>query len=176
MVHVAGELFPGLAQGFMVRPARHIQRFAAVVFPVAQVADLVFASCAQGQVAAAGAGLQALDVRADGVVTQPGFTQRNDTKAVNDLELVPTTAGGDTFQLVFKGRKVAASQVNVQTSEGWYRTLTPSQDGTVSFKPYFPGLYVLEVTARVDNGSVTLDGKKYTDVRHTTTLSFEVKP
>ncbi|MCB4785333.1 MULTISPECIES: DUF4198 domain-containing protein [unclassified Delftia] len=114
---------------------------------------------------------------ANGVLTyyQARFG-RNDTKAVNDLELVPTTAGGDTFQLVFKGRKVAASQVNVQTSEGWYRTLTPSQDGTVSFKPYFPGLYVLEVTARVDNGSVTLDGKKYTDVRHTTTLSFEVKP
>lgn len=114
---------------------------------------------------------------ANGVLTyyQARFG-RNDTKAVNDLELVPTTAGGDTFQLVFKGRKVAASQVNVQTSEGWYRTLTPSQDDTVSFKPYFPGLYVLEVTARVDNGSVTLDGKKYTDVRHTTTLSFEVKP
>ena len=114
---------------------------------------------------------------ANGVLTyyQARFG-RNDTKAVNDLELVPTTAGGDAFQLMFKGRKVAASQVNVQTSEGWYRTLTPSQDGTVSFKPYFPGLYVLEVTARVDNGSVTLDGRKYTDVRHTTTLSFEVKP
>ncbi|MDR0224864.1 MAG: hypothetical protein LBI66_00445 [Burkholderiaceae bacterium] len=101
---------------------------------------------------------------------------RNDTQAVNDLEIVPTTPGGDSFQLVFKGRKVAASQVNVQTSEGWYRTLAPAQDGTVSFKPYFPGLYVLEVTARVDNGSVTLDGKKYDDVRHTTTLSFVVQP
>jgi hypothetical protein len=32
------------------------------------------------------------------------------------------------------------------------------------------------VTARVDNGSVTLDGKKYDDVRHSTTLSFEVRP
>lgn len=114
---------------------------------------------------------------ANGVLTyyQARFG-RNDTKAVNDLELVPTTPGGDAFQLVFKGRKVAASQVNVQTSEGWYRTLTPAQDGTVSFKPYFPGLYVLEVTARVDNGSVTLDGKKYDDVRHSTTLSFEVRP
>lgn len=113
----------------------------------------------------------------DGVLTyyQARFG-RHDTKALNDLEIVPTTPGGDTFQLVFKGRKVAASQVNVQTSEGWYRTLTPAQDGTVSFRPYFPGLYVLEVTARVDNGSVTLNGKKYSDVRHTTTLSFEVTP
>lgn len=112
---------------------------------------------------------------ADGVLTyfQAKFG-RAETKAVNDLELVPTEAGGNTFQLVFKGRPVAASQVNVDTSEGWRRVLTPAKDGTVSFVPSFPGLYVLEVSARVDNGAVTIDGKKYADVRHTATLSFEV--
>jgi hypothetical protein len=99
---------------------------------------------------------------------------RAETRAVNDLELVPTEPNGNTYQLVFKGRPVAASQVNVDTSEGWHRVLTPAKDGTVSFVPYIPGLYVLEVTARVNNGSVTLDGKKYDDVRHTATLSFEV--
>lgn len=99
---------------------------------------------------------------------------RAETKAVNDLELVPTEPHGNTYQLVFKGRPVAASQVNVETSEGWRRVLTPGKDGTVSFTPYFPGLYVLEVSARVNNGSVTLDGTKYDDVRHTATLSFEV--
>lgn len=101
---------------------------------------------------------------------------RTETKAVNDLELVPTEPGGNTFQLVFKGRPVAASQVNVDTSEGWRRVLTPAKDGTVSFTPAFPGLYVLEVTARVNNGSVTLDGTKYDDVRHTATLVFEIAP
>lgn len=98
---------------------------------------------------------------------------RVETKAVNDLELVPTEPNGNTYQLIFKGQPVAASQVNVETTEGWHRTLTPAKDGTVSFVPYIPGLYVLEVTARVNNGSVTLDGKKYDDVRHTATLSFE---
>lgn len=113
----------------------------------------------------------------DGVLTyyQARFG-RSETTAVNDLELVPTEANGHTFQLVFKGRPVAASQVNVDTSEGWRRTLTPAKDGKVSFTPSFPGLYVLEVTARVNNGSVTLNGKKYDDVRHTATLSFEVTP
>ena len=112
---------------------------------------------------------------ADGVLTYfQAKSGRTDTKAVNDLELVPTEAGGNSFQLVFKGRPVAASQVNVETSEGWRRVLTPAKDGTVSFVPSFPGLYVLEVSARVNNGSVTLDGRKYTDVRHTATLSFEV--
>lgn len=111
----------------------------------------------------------------DGVLTyyQARFG-RTETKSVNDLELVPTEPGGNTYQLILKGRPVAASQVNVDTSEGWHRTLTPAKDGTVSFVPYIPGLYVLEVTARVNNGSITLNGKKYDDVRHTATLSFEV--
>lgn len=111
----------------------------------------------------------------DGVLTylQARFG-RAETKPLNDLELVPTEPGGNRFQLFFKGRPVAASQVHVETSEGWRRVLAPAQDGTVGFTPWMPGLYVLEVTARVNNGSVTLDGKTYQDVRHTATLSFEV--
>jgi hypothetical protein len=98
---------------------------------------------------------------------------RADTKAVNDLELVPTESGGNTFKLMWKGTTVSATQVNVETSAGWRRTLAPAKDGTVRLDTPFPGLYVLEVTARV-NGSATVDGKKYDDVRHTATLSFEV--
>lgn len=98
---------------------------------------------------------------------------RNETRAANDLELVPTTPGGNTFKLVWKGQTVAASQVNVDTSAGWQRTLAPARDGTVSLETPFPGLYVLEVTARV-NGAATVDGTKYENVRHTATLSFEV--
>ncbi len=99
---------------------------------------------------------------------------RNETKAVNDLELVPTEPNGNTFKLVWKGNTVAASQVNVETSAGWSRVLKPAADGTVTLPTQFPGLYLLEVTARV-NGSVTVDGKKYDDVRHTATLTFDVK-
>ena len=99
---------------------------------------------------------------------------RSETKAVNDLELVPTEANGNTFKLVWKGNTVAATQVNVETSEGWHRVLKPAKDGTVTLNPLFPARYFLEVSARV-NGSVTLNGKKYEDVRHTATLTFEVK-
>ena len=98
---------------------------------------------------------------------------RQETKAVNDLELVPTSSNGNTFKLVWKGTVVAASQVNVTTSAGWVRTLKPAEDGSVSLETPFPGLYLLEVTARV-NGSMTYQGKKYEDVRHTATLSFVV--
>ncbi|WP_326536744.1 hypothetical protein [Pseudorhodoferax sp.] len=113
---------------------------------------------------------------ADGVLTYfQARYGRAEAKALNDLELVPTEPNGNRFQLYFKGRPVAASQVNVQTSEGWRRTLAPAADGTVGFTPWMPGLYVLEVTARVNNGSVTREGKKYDDVRHTATLAFEVQ-
>lgn len=98
---------------------------------------------------------------------------RAEARAVNDLELVPTEPNGNTFKLVWKGNTVPASQVNVDTSEGWRRVLKPAKDGTVTLGTPFPGLYLLEVTARV-NGAVTVDGKKYEDVRHTATLSFEV--
>lgn len=98
----------------------------------------------------------------------------NDTKAVNDFELVPTTPNGNTFQLMWKGKPVAAAQVNVATSQGWRRVMSSAEDGTIPFDTPFTGLYVLEVTARVNNGSVTVDGKQYNDVRQTATLSFEV--
>lgn len=98
---------------------------------------------------------------------------RQETTAISDLELVPTTAGGNTFRLFWKGSPVAASQVNVFTSEAWSRVLRPDADGTVSFKPSFPALYVLEVSAQV-NGAATVDGKKYEEVRHVATLSFRV--
>lgn len=98
---------------------------------------------------------------------------RSETKALSDLELVPTEPGGQVFKLVWKGQPVAASQVQVDTSAGWRRALKPAADGSVHMETPFPGLYVLEVTAKV-NGSVVIDGVKYEDVRHTATLSFEV--
>lgn len=98
---------------------------------------------------------------------------RQETKAVSDLELTPTSAGGNVFRLYWKGAPVNATQVNVYTSEGWSRTLRPAADGTISFTPAFPALYVLEVSAKV-NGAATVDGKKYDDIRHVATLSFRV--
>lgn len=117
----------------------------------------------------------ALRVGSDGVLTYfQARYGRQETKAVNDLELVPTTPGGNTFQLYFKGRPAAASLVNVETASGWRKALTPAKDGTVTLDTPMPGLYVLEISARVNNGNVTLDGKKFEDIRYTATLSFEV--
>ncbi|MDR2452853.1 MAG: DUF4198 domain-containing protein [Candidatus Accumulibacter sp.] len=123
----------------------------------------------------ADARFSALRAGSDGVLTyfEARFGRR-ETTPVNSLELVPTTPDGNTFRLFFKGQPVAASRVNVETSEGWRRVLTAAPDGTVRFHTSFPGIYVLEVSAQVNNGNVTLEGKTYKDVRYTATLSFEV--
>ncbi|WP_175154213.1 hypothetical protein [Phytopseudomonas flavescens] len=109
----------------------------------------------------------------DKLVIYEAKAGRHETKAVNDLELVPTTSGGNAFKLYWKGSVVSASQVNVYTSEQWTRTLKPDADGVVSFDPSFPARYVLEVVAQV-NGAATVDGKRYDSVVHVATLSFEV--
>ena len=100
---------------------------------------------------------------------------RSETRAQNDLELVPTAPGGNTFALHWKGTVVPASQVNVYTSEQWSRSLKPAADGTVTLATPFPARYVLEVSAQV-NGGASVDGKRYDSVIHVSTLSFEVRP
>lgn len=119
----------------------------------------------------------AVEPLADGIVYyHHAKLGRSETQAVNDLELVPTEANGNVFKLIWKGRPVAASLVNVDTSAGWRRQLTPNEDGSITMPTPFPALYVLEITVRIDDGSVTIDGKQYKDVRHNATLSFEVQP
>ncbi|WP_244917878.1 DUF4198 domain-containing protein [Pseudacidovorax intermedius] len=99
---------------------------------------------------------------------------RKETLPVNDLELVPTEPEGRRFRLMWKGRPVAATQVEVQTDAGWQRLLLPEADGLVTLSTPFPGLYVLSVTASVDGGKVRFEGRDYSEVRHSATLSFEV--
>lgn len=101
---------------------------------------------------------------------------RSETKAVNDLELVPLTTNGNTFQLIWKGQKVAIPQVKVTTSEpGWNRVLLPDANGNVTLTTPFPATYVLELSAKL-NGSTTLGDKTYQDVRHVVSLSFKAGP
>lgn len=99
---------------------------------------------------------------------------RTETKAGNDLELVPISPNGNTFKLHWKGSVVSASQVNVHTSQEWNRTIKPAADGSVTLDTPFAGRYVLEVAAQV-NGAVKVDGKQYDSVVHVATLSFTVE-
>jgi hypothetical protein len=104
---------------------------------------------------------------------------RNDILPSSDLELVPTEANGTKFFLYYKGRQVPATQVNVETSSGWRRTLTPAADGSVSltspeFPKLFPSRYVLDAGAKV-GGRFSFGNKFMDSATFNTTLSFEVK-
>lgn len=117
----------------------------------------------------------ALRVGDDGVLTY--FQARyglQETTALNDLELVPTKPGATTFQLFFKGQPANAVQVLVDTAAGWRKSLKPDKNGLITLDTPIPGLYVLQISARLNNGSVLIDDKKYEDIRYTATLSFEV--
>jgi hypothetical protein len=98
---------------------------------------------------------------------------RNETRAMNDLELVPTEANGNTFKLYWKGNAAPASQVNVMTEDGWTRVLKAEPDGSVKLSTSVPGLYVLWIEVQV-NGGASIDGKPSDSVRHIATLSFRV--
>lgn len=126
--------------------------------------------------AGAAGDLRMLAKRADGktLTLFEAREGRSETAAKNDLELVPTTPGGNVFKLHWKGTVVSASQVNVHTSAQWTKVLKPDADGGVTLDTPFPGRYVLEVAAQI-NGSATVDGKSYDSVTHVATLSFEVK-
>ncbi|ODU60175.1 MAG: hypothetical protein ABT02_07205 [Comamonadaceae bacterium SCN 68-20] len=142
------------------------------VAPMATAADHYSFAPGEGD-----ARFTALRVGGNGVLTYfQARHGRQETKAANDLELVPAEPGGNTFRLFFKGRPAHASRVNVDTAAGWRKSLTPNADGSVTLDTPIPGLYVLEVSAKLNDANVTIDGKKYEDVRYTATLSFEVKP
>lgn len=138
--------------------------------PVAAAADHYSFASSVGD-----ARFTALRVGGDDVLTYfQARHGRQEITAVNDLELVPTGPGGSTFRLFFKGRPASASRVNVEAAAGWCKSFTPNPDGTVTLDTPIPGLYVLEVSAKVNDASVAINGKKYEDVRYTATLSFEV--
>jgi len=103
---------------------------------------------------------------------------RSETKAVNDLELVPTEANGSKFHLVWKGKPVTSAVVSAQTSAGWRQTLQAGPDGVISlttpeFPDLFPSRYVLNATVKL-NGEAILEGKAYDQVRYSATLTFDV--
>jgi len=185
---------PAVADALWLQPARGGQaevRAGTLAKPLAALPALKDPKASQGGqpvAARAEAGRFAIDAGADadlhftavhpgaqGVLTHyQARLGRRDTVPANDLELVPTTPGGTTFRLMWKGKAVAAAQVEVETAEGWSRTLRPDADGSVTLTTPFPGLYVLEVSARVDGKGASFEGQDYPDVRHTATLSFEV--
>src|SRR5262245_52563283 len=96
---------------------------------------------------------------------------RAETTAKLDLELVPTTADGNTLVLLFYGVPLAKTEVTVIGPPKWEKHLTTDDQGRIDMPTPWSGRYVLEVTHFEANAAIS-DNAKFDCPRHITSLSF----
>ncbi len=99
---------------------------------------------------------------------------RSDTRAVLPLEIVPVTAGGNSFRLLLDGQPVPKAKVTVIGPPRWTKQFTTDAEGVIAIQTPWPGQYVLEAIVSSDDKSGSWSGKAYTRLRHVSTLSFVV--
>lgn len=96
---------------------------------------------------------------------------RAETAAALDLELVPVSAGGNRFTLLFRGEPVTKTEVTVFGPPQWQKSFYTDAQGQLTIDTPWAGFYVLEA-AHEEPKAGNLDGKPYEKTRHITTLSF----
>jgi hypothetical protein len=96
---------------------------------------------------------------------------RAETTAKLDLELVPTTADGNTLVLLFYGVPLAKTEVTVIGPPKWEKHLTTDDQGRIDMPTPWSGRYVLEVT-HFEAKAGSSDNEKFDRTRHIASLSF----
>ncbi|MBS7810432.1 DUF4198 domain-containing protein [Roseococcus pinisoli] len=99
---------------------------------------------------------------------------RTETRGVLDLELVPVTANGNEFTLMFRGQPLPRTEVTLVAPPLWERKLRTDAEGRVTFETPWAGRYVAEA-AHVDNQAGGTGEGAYTRQRFVSTLSFAVR-
>jgi uncharacterized GH25 family protein len=96
---------------------------------------------------------------------------RSETVAKLDLELIPTTANGNVFVLMFQGAPLAKAEVTIIGPPKWEKPLVTDEQGRVTLPLPWAGSYVLEITYFDEKPG---SGKeKFTRTRHISSLYFE---
>ena len=112
----------------------------------------------------------------DGKFQAAVFTSRagrSDTQAVLDFELVPVTANGNTFTLLFKGQPQADKKVTVVTPDKWTKGFKTDKAGRIEVPVKDKGRYILIGAHEAPAvGEVEIAGQKVEKLGYTTTLSF----
>lgn len=98
---------------------------------------------------------------------------RSETRALLELELVPTVAGGNTFALLLRGQALPRAEVTLVAPPRWERRLRTDSEGKVTFPTPWTGRYVAEAIHTEEQSGGTGDGA-YAKRRLVSTLSFEV--
>ncbi len=79
------------------------------------------------------------------------------------------------LKAVLNGQPLANKQVSVFSPEGWSKEFSTDENGLITFKPIWPGRYVVEASNFVKN-SGQHNGKEYKAEWQGATSSFEVIP
>ncbi|MGE3541563.1 MAG: DUF4198 domain-containing protein [Candidatus Tectimicrobiota bacterium] len=96
---------------------------------------------------------------------------RLETQAQLELELVPTTANGAIFVLMFRGAPLPRASVTVMGPPKWEKPLRTDDQGRLTVPTPWAGRYVLTV-AHVENQAGNFHGEAFDRLRHVATLSF----
>ena len=96
---------------------------------------------------------------------------RTETAAKLDLELVPTTADGNTFVLIFSGAPLPKAELTIIGPSKWEKPLVTDEQGRVTLPTPWAGRYVLEVT-HFDEKAGGSGEEKFNRTRHISSLSF----
>ncbi len=96
---------------------------------------------------------------------------RAETAAKLDLELVPTTANGNTLVLIFSGAPLPKAELTIIGPSKWEKPLVTDEQGRVTLPTPWAGRYVLEVT-HFDEKTGGSGEEKFNRTRHISSLSF----
>jgi uncharacterized GH25 family protein len=96
---------------------------------------------------------------------------RAETAVKLDLELVPTTANGNTFVLIFVGAPLPKAEITIIGPPKWEKPLVTDEQGRVTVRTPWVGRYVLEVT-HFDEKAGGSGDEKFNRTRHISSLSF----
>ncbi|MEA5125473.1 DUF4198 domain-containing protein [Xanthomonas floridensis] len=97
---------------------------------------------------------------------------RATTSAKLDLELVPTTANGNTLTVLYRNKPLPKAEVTVIDPQKWQKTLTSDAKGQVTLPTLRAGRHILVVNTK-EPVKREIAGKQVTLVHHISTLTFQ---
>lgn len=100
-----------------------------------------------------------------------GRAGRIATTAALDLELVPVSAGGDRFTLLFKRKPLPKTELTLIGPPRWQKPLRTDEQGQVQIETPWQGRYLIETTYTEELAG-ELNGAKFDRSRYVFTLTF----
>lgn len=96
---------------------------------------------------------------------------RSETKALMELDLVPQSAEGNTFTLLFRDKPLARTKVTIYAPHKWSKSLMSDDEGKVTIQTPWKGMYLMEASY-MDEAKGVVNGKEYEKSNYVMTLVF----